>query len=418
MRHTRQGFLCFCLGLLATLTVARADDLTTTTGKKATGKLVAVDPKGVILQVGEGKVQFPTQDLHEVDLKNKVAPPPPGVKYAEVELTDGSVIRCAKVLLKGKTFELELLPGPAGVAPPTFQVPMGAVFTIMRGAEDEKNRDPWRKMLVTRGKRDLYVIRQADRLDFVPGTILGGSDTGTTITFEREGGEKTELVLARATGGLVFNQVQPAEVPPLVCRVVDVFGNTWAAKSVELTGPGMTLTTVSGVTVTIPALSAVAKLDYSQGNITYLSDMSPQIASPAFPEDEPLRATVLSNKGLSAEPLKLGNQTVRRGVWVRAPFDEVVLTYELGGDFKEFKAMVGIPAPANAANTAKRAGIKLTVEADGRVLFSDTIKPNENPRSISVDVKGSKQLRLTVEQSTIYEPGGTYLILGDARVQK
>ena len=35
----------------------------------------------------------------------------------------------------------ELATVPAGVAPPVFELPLGSVFSVMRGAEDPKNRD-------------------------------------------------------------------------------------------------------------------------------------------------------------------------------------------------------------------------------------------------------------------------------------
>ncbi len=67
----------------------------------------------------------------------------------------------SKFALKGKQFEADALPGPAGVAAPNLELPMGAVFSAMKKADDLKSRDAWKKMLATRGKRDLYVIAQA-----------------------------------------------------------------------------------------------------------------------------------------------------------------------------------------------------------------------------------------------------------------
>ncbi|HJZ53511.1 MAG TPA: NPCBM/NEW2 domain-containing protein [Gemmataceae bacterium] len=423
MCDTRRGLLVLSLGLFAAAATLRADELTTTTGKKFSGKLVAVDPKGVTFQTGEAKVQIPGQEVALVDLGNKVLAPATGTKYAEIELTDGSVLRCSKYVLKGKTFEVELFSAPsapeappAKPTPPAVKLPMNTVFTVLRGAEDQKNRDAWREMLANRGKRDLYVIRQNDRLDTVPGTVLEGTEAGDKIVFEREDGGRTELLQSRATGGLVFNQVQPAEIAPTVCKVVDVFGNSWVARAVELGGGGVTVTTVTGITVRYESLSAVAKLDYAQGNITYLSDMDPQITLPKFQDDELMRVAVLRDKGLNREALKLDNKTLAKGLWVNAHYDELVLTYNLNGDYKEFKATVGVPTPNTPTVTSQKAGVKLIVEADGRTLFSDVIRPNEKPRSLTIDVKGSKQLRLTIEQPTLYD--STQLILGEARVQK
>ena len=74
---------------------------------------------------------------------------------------------------------------------------MTAVFSVMRDSGDLKNREAWKKMLAARGKRDLYVIREGETLNFVQGTILGGSDKGDEINFEKEDGSKTALRQSR-----------------------------------------------------------------------------------------------------------------------------------------------------------------------------------------------------------------------------
>ena len=66
-----------------------------------------------------------------------------------------SATKLDRFAIKGKKFELELLPGPAKVAPPVIAPPLGSVFYALRGADDAKNRDVWKQMLNGRGKRDL-----------------------------------------------------------------------------------------------------------------------------------------------------------------------------------------------------------------------------------------------------------------------
>src|SRR3954454_18189416 len=144
MSATRRGLLCLTLGLLAALTAARADELTTNTGKKFSGKVVNVDPAGVTFQTADAKVQVPNKEITSVDLGHKIVAPAAGTKYVEIELTDGSVIRCGKIAVKGKAFEVELLPGPEKLGPPVFALPLNAVFSVLRGADEAKNRDEWK----------------------------------------------------------------------------------------------------------------------------------------------------------------------------------------------------------------------------------------------------------------------------------
>jgi hypothetical protein len=395
---------------------ASADSLTTTGGKKLLGKLVAVDAQGVTLLTTEGtSVKVPAKEIHLVDLGHPIAPLPKETRYHEIELTDGSTFRITKFAIKGKNVVADLLPGPPGIALPTYQINLGSVFSIFRNADDYKARENWKKLLANRGKRDLYVIREAEGLNFVSGSILNGNEAGDSLTFEKEDGSKAELRLSRATGGLVFAQPPAMQVAPTLCKVLDVFGNVLVAQSVEVSSSGVSITTVAGVVVKYPSVNAIAKLDYAQGNVAYLSDLDPQVDLPPIGMDEKgLRTNVVvpffKDLGLANEPLKLGSEIFTKGISI-AP--DTKLVFNLGGEFREFKALVGLPESSPDAGLEAR----LTIETEeGRVLFSEVLKRKEKPRSVAVDIKGVKLLRVLVEGDFLVN--GNRVILADARVQK
>lgn len=395
----------------------RADDLTTVAGKKHAGKLVAVDKAGVTFQTGGLPTRFAGKELMAVDLGRPVPSPAKDAKFHEVQLTDGSTFRVARFAVKGKALAVEPTAGPAGVPPPAYALTIGSVFTVMRGAEDAKARDDWRRMLQNRGKRDLYVIRQADGLNFLAGTILEGSADGTTLKFEKESGGVDELRLSRATGGLVFAPPPPAAVPPTVCKVVDVFGNVLTARAVDLAGTGMTVTTVCGVEVRYPDLAAVSKLDYAQGNLAYLSDLPVQLDAPGPGEAEEKAfaqlkgatgtGTYQADKVPSEAGVVMDGVAYPKGVRLGA---FAVAAYQLGGDYREFKAVIGPQNPTAGA-------LKVTIEADGRAIATETVRGADKPKPLALDVKGVNQLRILVDADT---PGAAldYVILADARVQK
>ncbi len=394
--------------------VAVADDITTTAGKKLVGKLVAIDAQGATILAGEARALVSGKDIVVIDLGGKVAPLPKETRTNEIELTDGSTFRAGKFLIKGRKIDAELLTVPAGIPAPTIELPLTAVFSIMRGAEDPKNREAWKKVLGSRGKRDLYIVREPEGLNFVQGTILGGDDAGTKLTFEKEDGSKDVLLLSRATGGLVFSQPAPAQVPQTLCRVIDVFGNSLVAQSVQLTTDGATVTTVAGVVVKYPSITAISKFGYEYGNVAYLSDLDPQVVSPEIPPDEKgLRlnpvAPYVRDHGLSGEALKLGTDTFVKGL-VIAP--DTVLTFNIGGDYREFKAILGVPENSPDANLEA----KVIIEADGRVVFSDSLKRKDKAKPVVLDMKGVKQLRVIVEADL--SVNGNRVIFADARVQK
>lgn len=403
----------FALALL--IGPAGADDVTTGGGKKLTGKLVGVDAENVTLAIGDGKVAIPARDIVVVDLGNKVSLLPKDVTtFSEIELTDGSTFRVAKFVLKGKQLEADLIAGPEGVAPPKLDIPMGAVFSAMKKADDPKVRDNWKRMLGTRGKRDLYVIAQESGFTFIQGTVLAGAadEKGRpVVSFEKETGGKDELQLSRAAG-LVFHQPQPATIPPTLCKVVDVFGNALTATAIAVTPEGVAVTTVAGVKVTYPSTAALVRLDYALGNVAYLSDLDPQLDVPEVPPEEKRLnqpAAYLKDRSFANEQIKLDGQTFPKGITL-AP--DTVATFSLNGDYAQFKATVGIDE--NGANATSAA--RVTVEADGQVLFSEMLKRKDKPKGLVLAVKGVKQLRVVVETDTPLN--GNYVTLADARVQK
>jgi hypothetical protein len=406
MRYTCQGLLVLTLGTLCA--AAAADDLTTTAGKKFTGSLVAVDAAGVTFKAEGAEVKVSAKEILLVNFGHKVVAPAKGAKYAEFELTDGSVVRCAKFAIKGKKVALELLPGPANVPPPAVELPMGSVFYVMRGAEDLKNHAAWKAMLLNRGKRDLYVTRTAEGLSFIQGTVIEGNESGNELTFDQAVGGQTKLLLRGATGGLVYNQPPQPRVPATLCKVNDVFGNSLVAQAVEVSGDSIRVKTVSGAEVTYPSAQAVAVLDYGQGNIAYLSDLEPVVAAPERDAGDP-RLTFLRDRDQANEALRLDSVTYPKGLWV---YPDTALTYTLGGDYREFKAVVGLDESlTNATSSAK-----VTVEADNQVLFSETLKRTDKPKALTLDVKNVKQLRISVEADTPYNGG--QVVLADAKIQK
>lgn len=408
MRRTcRLPVLALTVGALA-LAPAAADDVTTTAGKKVSGKIVAVDAKGVSFRVDTARVDIPARDIVVVDLGNKVRPLPKET-FSEIELADGSVLRGAKFGVKGKSVVLEPLPGGG----PTADLPTATVFSAMKRADDAKVREDWKKMLATRGKRDLYVVAQETGFTYIQGTIKGGTADGTEVALEKESDGKEEALRLSRCAGLVFYQPPPMTITPTLCRVADVYGNVLLAAAVQLAPEGgVTVTTVGGATVKYAGTGELARLDYALGNVAYLSDLDPQVDAPEVPAEErrltPV-APLLRDRALSNEPIKLDGTQFPKGLCV-AP--DTGLTYNLKGDYAQFKATVGIDE--NGANATSAA--KVTIEADGQVLFSEKVTRKDKGKGVALSVKGAKQLRIIVEADTPLN--GNYVTFADARVQK
>ena len=393
--------------------LAPAADVVSLTGQRTTGSVVEVAGHAVtVIDAGGVKVAIPTATLASIEF-GPSAPPPAG-KFDELELIDGSVLRVTQVKVKGKGVEVTPVTPAVGAAP-AIEVPLGAVFWLLRGADDAARRTDWAKLLAGRGKRDLVVVRSADGLNPLPGTVISGTDAGDAVVFEREDGTRSNVRLTRASGGIVFNQPPRDVVPPTICRVIDRAGNRLVAQAVAIGGGGLKVTTVAGAIVTYPDLAAVEKLDFRQGNVAYLSDLDGKFDYPPVEADGllgdrfPFAPKVGRDKAVFGGDIVLDGRKFARGVSVPP---DVIASYPLGGNYREFRATVGIQDGPSRAGWA----VRLRVELDGRPVLDEVVKKADKPRELAVNVKDAKELRLVVERTGLF--AGDQLNLADARVQK
>jgi NPCBM/NEW2 domain len=383
-----------------------AADLSTLTGKKHVGDVTGIADGVLTIRTEAGPVGVAVKDVFVVDFGRKVEAPAKDAKYDEIELVDGSVIRASGLAIKGKAVEPTLL--AAGAPAPKLALSLETLFFYQRGADDPKARANWRKLLAGRGKRDLFVVKSGDELSPVPGTVLGGNDAGDEFEFEKEAGsERVSYKLSRATGGLVFNQPPRGEIPPTLCKVHDVFGNALIARDLKVTKDGYTVTTVAGAVFTY-APAALAKLDFSQGNIAYLSDMETTVTAPPQVPGEPY-FTYLRDKNQDGGPLKLDGVSYAKGIWL---YPDTTLAYKLNGEYRELKLFAGIDESVPVANST----VRLVILADGKELFAAKVSRKDAAKPLNLDVKGVKELRVSVERDGLYL--GNQINLAEARVQK
>ena len=253
---------------------------------------------------------------------------PADARYDEIELTDGSTFRGTNVRVIGTKVVADPLTAGDGPAP-AVELPLRAVAWLLRNGHEPKSRADWMALLAGRGKRDLFVIRQATAgLNPLPGTVVEGTPAGDRISFEREDGQRVSLPLARATGGLVFNQPPQADVPPTLCRVLDACGNTWAASTIDFAGDGVVVTTPAGAVVRYPSRAAVRSLDFGRGNVVYLSDLTLETVYPPAERSGPLAEQFpFAPKLLLDGNGRVSGRTFAKGVAMPA---DVVLTAPVG----------------------------------------------------------------------------------------
>ena len=402
------------LALLLIGSVSQAADVSTLSGKKLSGEVVSIGPKEVVLKTSNGEVATPIDEILNLDLQGAPKEMPAG-KYLNVELTDGTRLHCADFKLKGKMLTLTLFAGEKATGP-TVEVPLNKVFYVYNNAQDAKVRQDWQTLLAQRGKRDLLVTRKESGLDAVEGTFGAGDEAGESIEFElASSGRKVPLKLSRvfgdraSGGGLVFNQPPAGQVAPTVCKVTDQYRNLLVAQSVALKDKGLSVLTVSGAKIDYPALEKVVKLDYSKGKLTFLSDLEPTKVEESNTEGLLIRTRFTRDKNLDEGPLRLNGQTFAKGLALHA---RTVLTYDIGGDYKEFKVVLGVDETVESDYP-----VKVVIEADGKEEFSSVLKPKDKPKPLTLDVRNVKTLRITVDSADVLDLGAQ-VNLADAKVSK
>jgi hypothetical protein len=392
--------------LLAAAT-ARGAEIRTLKGESISGDIVSLTAKEVVVAKGSERITTPLAQVLQIDY-NPAAKP--GTEpYADVELTDGSLLHCARFAIKGKEASLTLLAGQEVI------IPLSAVSNILTEAQVEKHRKEWTDRLADRKakkkRRDMLGIRKDDLISPLDGTFGDGDDKGETIEFSIGGGKPRAIPQANIAG-MIFERGIDPNAAPVVCRVTDASRDLIQASAVSSSATGVSVTTPAGAKIELTP-EQLTRLDYSGGKLTWLSDLEPTLVTETFLDGNPFHYK--RDHNLEDGPIRMDNLTYARGLSLHATTE---LEYDLKGDYREFKAVVGVddligglPGP-----------VVLRVEGDGKLLKEVTLDRRDKVRhqELALNIKDVQKLRLRVA------PGGEglkldlglHLDLGDAKVSK
>jgi hypothetical protein len=133
--------------------------------------------------------------------------------------------------------------------------------------------------------------------------------------------------------------------------------------------------------------SRIERIDCRSERLTFLSDLVPlrYEFTPFFQK----RWDYARDKTLTGRPICLAGRAYTKGVTMHSRSS---LVYALGGQYRQFAAVVGI-----VDEMAGRGAVTLAVVGDGRVLWEATnVRGGEEPREVLVDVSGVRELSLDV----------------------
>jgi len=405
------------LAVLALAPALGAAELTTLDGKKLTGDIVSIAGNELTFKTAAAEEKFLVTTLSAVTVGPAPKQPETGKRYTHVELTDGSVFRCESMAVKGNDVELKLL----GAGGRTLTVPMRpAVYAINREAGDLKLDQDFRNLLRTRGRFDLWVDKkkskndegkEVEKLDGYPGTFGPGDAAADSIQFRLEGENKDSAVRMNRVAGMIFNQ-KLGEAAPAICKVIDTDGNEYVAQAVARTEKGYAVTTVAGVKVDLDQ-GLVSKFDFAAGAVKYLSDLDPAALDESGSDPEHYQRDKTLDKQpiqLFVDPAKGQKETFPKGLTLHA---KTMLTYDLKGQYKVFRALAGVEANVETASQ-----VRLTIDdaTGGANLFKGVLKKGDKPLDLNLNVQNVDKLKITVETDGPGLDLGNQLSLANARV--
>lgn len=381
---------------------ALAADLLSLNGKRVSGELVSLSDKEIVLRTASGSVKTPVAEILLIDLQPE-APLPSGTKYADLELIDGSQLHCSKIALKGRDLEVTL-----PVSEQKLTVPLAAVVSWLNEAHDPAVRQEWKeKFQGKKTNQDVLVVRLNGILNGLEGTLGEGNEKGE-IHFEygpTDNRKQRDIDPARVQG-LLFQRSLEGESPSPLCKIRDVQGNSLVASAVAMTPTSFTITMVAGPKVEYPR-SVIAKLDYNNDKVVFLSDLKPVEVIERSRQGR--KDTWRADRNLENGSLQLGGQPYSKGLALHAHTE---LLYNLDGKYAVFEAVLGMDdrVGGNGQPVVK-------IEADGREIFAATFTRKEEVQRIKKEVRGVRQLRITVTSSGIFD-FGDHVDLANAKLSK
>ena len=383
---------------------ASAAELKTLKSGTLKGDLVSLSDKEIVLSVDGKQVRTPIDQVLLLNLRDSPDKLPADTKYAEVELIDGSRFRCAKVELKGKDAKLTLL------SDQEVNLPLAKITYILNEAHIGKHRSDFKERVLDKKRvRDVIALRKGDILNPVEGTLGDADDKGEgTISFTLKSGGTRSVPLAKV-GAVYFQRKPDPKAPPVLCKFHDATQNLLYAGKVARTDDGFTVTTTDGVVVKYPT-DKVVRLDFSKGKLSFLADMTPTSVKESSTEG--VVQHYRRNENLDGGKIHMNGKPFDSGLALHATTE---LVYDLNGDYREFRAVIGIDDDVSGDDGPAI----LKIEGDGNVLLEKTFsrKDKQRVQPVALNVKDIKTLKITVTSGDILDLG-KHLTLADARVSK
>jgi hypothetical protein len=275
-----------------------------------------------------------------------------------------------------------------------WKVPLSsAVVLWLTDTPADTPLDPTRYDWLT-GNKNLDVIRLRNG-DVLRGALDDFDPDAAKPEFPfrpEQGAART--IAAREVAAVGFNPTLARSRKPkgVYARVVLADGSRLALTNVAIADDVLTGEALFGQKVELP-LAAVVALDVTQGKATYLSDLKPKkVEQAAFLG---VAWPWAADRSVRGTPLRVatphGESTADKGVGTHP---RTVLTYDLGGKYRRFEALVGLEPEGGV-----RAKVTIQILVDGKRQDIPALAALAagNAAAVRVDVRGAKELVLVTD---------------------
>lgn len=400
MAKTHLGWLIAPLWWLMAPGWTGASEVLLLNGAEHRGPLLHLDASALKMRTESGdELSFKLDEVLFVKFRDGMRPVPANVPALRVRLVDGSMLVCQGVGLIGSQAELRLFGGQR------LSLPLASLSAVLCEAQVAKSIEEFDALVASKPRVDVVKLlsRDGKSVNTFEGALGDADATGETIRFTPEGGDATQLSLARVRA-LWFSR-PPLNQPATIGWARDLYQNRFAIASVELAGDTLRFKTPTGLTLAM-AESKIADLDLSIGKQVYLSDLDPVAVETGSVWVDIWRKRWRRDRNLTGAPLTLGQRSFAKGLALQA---RTVLEFDVAG-YNIFRGVAGIDNQFSVGRAV------ITIQADGKELLTLPVRARADaPPEVELKITGTKRLKIIVD----YGPDmdlGAHVILGDARV--
>lgn len=385
------------------LSAAPTVELRTLDGRNLTGELTACDAAGVRVETVDGAVDTPAAEIWEITPSGELSAPRANPDAVTVELTDGSRIVADKYAVADGEATLQLSESVSLV------VPTSGVANV-RFAVSPELEQQWQDVLTKEVAGDLVVIKKDGALDYLEG-VLGNTDADGGFAFTLDG--ETLPVKRSRLAGIVYFQKAADPLSAPIAIVTDTGGSRFAALELSLGEGALSGKSPAGANFSVP-LEQLAKIDFSQGRVAYLSDMqwlryewTPYLGAGKLPKVLTDYYTPRLDRALEAPGLLVDGQRFTKGLSLHSRSE---LAYRLDGQYRRLQTLAGIDD-----RTEGLGAVRVVIRGDDRVLWEGEIAAGRPPEMLNLATDNVRILSILVDYGPDQDTGD-HLDLCDAKV--